>query len=349
MDKMENEVESRLRPFYVLRLLYEMTDEEHDLTTNQIVDLLREKYGVRTQRTRIPQDIALLQEFYKDNDDVEIRADVVPGRPSRFCMLRRGFEPVEIKLLNDAVYSSLFLTEEKTKKLSGKLLGLLSVHEAEAIRETLVDNGRLKHENEKIMYIVSCLQEAIMRRRQVAFQYFHYDLMKRRRLGNDGLYYFVSPYALVSHEDNYYLIGFSEKHQETVHFRVDRIDDTPDLLDAACVPPPEGFDLAHYKSTMFRMYDSKRVEVELACDESVMDSIVDRFGLDVDNGLIDGHTFSVTAEVAVNHIFYSWVFGFGGKVKILNPEEVVNGYADMILAAANPLPKKEQKKKKKQK
>ena len=346
MDKMENEVESRLRPFYVLRLLYEMTDEEHDLTTNQIVDLLREKYGVRTQRTRIPQDIALLQEFYKDNDDVEIRADVVPGRPSRFCMLRRDFEPVEIKLLNDTVYSSLFLTEEKTEKLSGKLLGLLSVHEAEAIRETLVDNGRLKHDNEKIMYIVSCLQEAIMRKCQVAFQYFHYDFLKRRVPANDGLPYFVSPYALVSHEDNYYLIGFSEKHQEIVHFRVDRIDDPPDLLDAACVPPPEDFDLARYKSTMFRMYDSERVEVELACDESVMDSIVDRFGLDVDVVPINGHSFSVTAEVAVNHIFYSWIFGFGGKVKIRGPKEVTKGYAGMVFAAAKSFGPEKRKKQK---
>ena len=334
---MDNDYKNRLRPFYVLRLLYEMTDEEHDLSTNEIVDLLWEKYGVRTQRTRIPQDIALLQEFYKDRDDVEILADVDPGRPSRFCMLRRGFEPVEVKLLNDAVYSSLFLTEEKTEKLSGKLLGLLSEHDAAAIRGTLVDNGRLKHDNEKVMYIVSRLHEAMLKDRQVSFRYFHYNLVKMPVIGNDRLPYFVSPYALVNHEDNYYLIGFSEKHGEIVHFRVDRIYDTPDLLDAARVPPPEGFNLARYKSTMFRMYDSKRVEVELACDESVMDSIVDRFGLDVDNGLIDGHTFSVTVEVAVNHIFYSWVFGFGGKVKILNPQEVVDAYAGMVIAAGNSL------------
>ena len=60
---------------------------------------------------------------------------------------------------------------------------------------------------------------------------------------------------------------------------------------------PEGFDLARYKSTMFRMYSSRRAVVELACDESVMDSIVDRFGRDVDTGLIDDRTFSVTASI----------------------------------------------------
>ena len=44
-------------------------------------------------------------------------------------------------------------------------------------------------------------------------------------------------------------------------------------------------------------------------------------------------------KTAVNHIFYSWVFGFGGKVKILEPQEVVDGYTDMVLCAANALVK----------
>jgi predicted DNA-binding transcriptional regulator YafY len=68
-----------------------------------------------------------------------------------------------------------------------------------------------------------------------------------------------------------------------------------------------------------------------------MDAIIDKFGEAVDTGLIDEKTFSVTVETAVNHIFYSWVFGFGGKVKILEPRDVVEGYADMVLHAANTL------------
>ena len=43
---------------------------------------------------------------------------------------------------------------------------------------------------------------------------------------------------------------------------------------------------------------------------------------------------AASAETAVNHIFYSWVFGFGGKVKILGPADVVDGYANMVLDAA---------------
>ena len=88
-----------------------------------------------------------------------------------------------------------------------------------------------------------------------------------------------------------------------------------------------------------KMYNSEHKTVELACDFSVMDAIVDKFGEEVDTGLIDEKTFSVTVETAVNHIFYSWVFGFGGKVKILEPQEVVDGYTDRVLCAANALVK----------
>ena len=324
--------DSRLRPFYVKKLLEELTDEQHQLTTNEIVDLLEEKYGIRTQRTRIPQDIELLQKL-----GVDIDADVLPGRPTRYRILNRVFEPVELKLLTDAVYSSLFLSGERTEELREKLLGLTSVYTAENIRKTVVDNELLKHDNANIMYIVDALVRAILQKRQVAFRYFHYDMMKRRVNSNDNMPHLVSPYALVWENDNYYLVGFSEKYQKIAHFRVDRIAETPKVLSSEGVPMPEGFDLVRYKSTMIRMYNSKRVRVELACDESVMDSIVDKFGLDVETGLIDDHRFSVSVEVAVNHIFYSWVFGFGGKVSILNPQEVVDGYADLLVAASQEL------------
>lgn len=327
---MEND--TKQRPFYVYKLLNELTDEKHELTTNEIVDLLWEKYNVKTQRTRIPKDIELLQKI-----GVDIQADEVPGRPSRYCILERTFDTAELKLLIDAVHSSMFLTEAKSHDLTRKILSLTSVHEAEAISQTIVDNEMLKHDNRHIIYIVDWLIKAILQKRQISFKYFHYDMFKNQVNSNDNQPYTVSPYALVWSGDNYYLIAWSEKHQTITHFRVDRIADVPYLLDTECIPLPEGFDLAKYKRTMFHMYNSDRCWVELACDESVMDAIVDRFGLEVETGLIDEHTFSVNVEVAVNHVFYSWIFGFGGKVRILGPADVISGYADLFVAAAKPL------------
>ena len=82
------------------------------------------------------------------------------------------------------------------------------------------------------------------------------------------------------------------------------------------------FNINDYVNTTFRMYNSERVEVELICDNDVMDAIIDRFGEDVTTYANDMTSFRVVVNVATSHIFYSWVFGFCGKVKIKSPAEI---------------------------
>lgn len=48
-------------------------------------------------------------------------------------------------------------------------------------------------------------------------------------------------------------------------------------------------------------------------------------------------SFRAVANVAVSHVFYSWVFGFCGKVKIKGPETVKEKYDEMIKKAYNSL------------
>ena len=41
--------DSKLRPLYLAKILYEQTDEEHYLTTVQLINILEEKYGISAQ------------------------------------------------------------------------------------------------------------------------------------------------------------------------------------------------------------------------------------------------------------------------------------------------------------
>ncbi len=81
------------------------------------------------------------------------------------------------------------------------------------------------------------------------------------------------------------------------------------------------------------MFNSEHEEVELICDNSVMDSIIDRLGEDVTTYANDMNSFRAVVDIAVSHIFYSWVFGFGGKVKIKGPQHVKAEYAGMLREA----------------
>ena len=66
-----------------------------------------------------------------------------------------------------------------------------------------------------------------------------------------------------------------------------------------------------------------------------MYSIIDKFGSDVTTYSNDMTSFRAIANVAVNHVFYSWVFGFGGKVKIKGPDDVRKKYMEMLLSAVS--------------
>ena len=139
---------------------------------------------------------------------------------------------------------------------------------------------------------------------------------------------------MVWNGDYYYVIGIFDHKQKIGNFRVDRIANCPVILNEDATPAPEGFDVTTYLYTTFRMYNSDHCDVELVCDNSVMDSIIDRFGADVTTYANDMTSFRAVVNVATSHVFYSWVFGFGGLVRIKSPIEVRDEYHAMIKEAA---------------
>ena len=65
-----------------------------------------------------------------------------------------------------------------------------------------------------------------------------------------------------------------------------------------------------------------------------MDAMIDRFGTDVQTYACDRQNFRVIEEVAVGKVFFNWIFGFEGKVRIKAPENVKQQYEDMVRRAA---------------
>ena len=85
------------------------------------------------------------------------------------------------------------------------------------------------------------------------------------------------------------------------------------------------------------MYNGQRKQIELVCSNDVMDAIIDKFGKDVTVLANDMQSFRAVVNTAVGHVFYSWVFGFAGKVTIKSPDDVKKSYAIMVKQAAQAL------------
>lgn len=314
---------AKLRPLYLAKILYELTDEEHCLSTNQLIDILQEKYGITSYRTTIASDIELLIQYGMDIKSVKSQSIM-------YNLVSREFDLPELKLLIDAVASSKFITEKKSKELVGKLSKLASNIQADELKRNVMPEGRIKSGNENIYYIVDTVNTAINNKKQISFQYFSFNVRKQKKAKHNGELYVFSPYYLIWNGDYYYTVGYSEKHNGIGSFRLDRIIKTPTILEKEAIKMPTDFNINKYINTSFRMYNSKTESVELICDNSVMDAIIDRFGENVQTYANDMQTFRAMVDVSVNHVFFGWVFGFAGKVRIKGPETVKNQYSDMM-------------------
>lgn len=318
--------EAKLRPLYLAKILYEQTDEDHYLTTAQLMQLLENDYGIKSHRQTIKAEIELLRQFGLEIEEVK-------STQNRYNLYGRDFDVPELKLLIDAVESSKFITSSKSKELVIKLCSLASNHVSPQLTRNVSCEGRIKPGNERIYLIVDAINDAINANKKISFQYFHYNVRKEHKLRHNGEPYVITPLHLVWNGDYYYMVGVYDYQQRIGNFRVDRIAKCPIILDEEGTAAPNGFDIDEYINTTFRMYNSDHTEVELICDNDVMDAIIDKFGEDVTTYANDMTSFRAVVNIATSHIFYSWVFGFCGKVKIKGPEAVKQKYLEMIKSA----------------
>lgn len=316
--------DSKLRLLYIGKML-QNTDEAHPLTNAEMMQILEDKYGMTTHRTTIPSDIDLL---IKSGMEIE----VIESKPKKYYLndYARTFSLPELKMLVDAVASFKFITKKKSDELIEKIITLGTPSSVPSLKRNLWPEGRIKQENERIYFNIEAVNQAINEKKKIAFQYFQYDVRKEQKLKHNGESYKFSPYALVWNGDYYYMIGLSEKHDGIGTFRIDRLAKMPQILDEDAIPMPENFDIAEFTNGMLRMYNSERCDVELVCDNSVMDSIIDKFGTEAKTYAYDMTSFKLEVNVAVNHVFFGWVFGFGGLVKIKSPENIRQQYIEMV-------------------
>ena len=275
------------RILYVLRYLQEYSDENHPLSTRQILDYL-EKQGLQTNRNTIPLDIKLLIDFGYDIVKVKSTQNL-------YFIGERQFQMPELRLLSDAVLSSKFITPKKSENLLNKLYGLISVHQRkELAEESYIPD--IKPLNESIYITSDIVESAIIRKKQVSFKYFEYRPDKSKYFKHDGYNYNFSPYNFLWNDDKYYVIGFSEKHKKIVTFRVDRIFKVK-ALNKDAVTKSSDFNVADFYKRVFEMYDGEAVTVELECKNELMKIIIDKFGEGVHTEIIDKNRFRVIVEV----------------------------------------------------
>lgn len=313
----------RLRTLYVMQILLRYSDENHSISSNEIVRHLKD-YGVSAERKAIYTDIDILIKFGLD-------IETIPN--VGYYVNSREFELAELKLLVDAVQSSKFITQKASRNLIRKLESLTSEQNAIQLQRQVFIRNRLKSGNTSIYYNVDKIHEAISLDQQISFKYCQWTTKKRLSMKKDGALYIVSPWALTWSSENYYLVGCIETDEiaEVRHFRVDKMKNIA-LLEANRIGREvfEGFDLPAFAKKTFGMYGGHDYMVTLNCSNDLVGVIIDRFGREVPI-IPDGENrFETKVLVAVSPQFFGWVTGIGSGMRILGPNEVVREYYEYL-------------------
>lgn len=328
---------AKLRVLYLAKMLLEQTDENHFLSLAQMGEVLEERYGLCGYRVTLQDDIARLNE-------VGLDVECIRSTQNQYHVVNRLFEDQEIKLLMEAVASAKFISRRQSDMLIEKLTALTSKYKAEELKCNVDVERRAKIHNRFLFLILDAVNDAIAQKKKISFQYFTYNVKGKKELRHNGYVYVFSPYKLIWNGDYYYMVGYSEKHESIGCFRIDRISRQPDILNEDAVPAPKNFNMQVYLNARFRMYGGATERVTLSCDNGTVDSVLDRFGLHTKMTHETEESFQITVDVPLSPVFFAWVWGFGGGVRIVGPESVAEQYRDQVTASYNALTSKKRRK-----
>lgn len=323
---------SKLKTLFIYKYLEEHSDDENPVSTSELIAMLEEK-GIKAERKSIYADVEALK---------QIGCDIISVRSpkSGFIMASRKFEIPEVRLLIDAVSSAGFITPNKTMALIEKLESLVSRNQAKSMKSQVYCESVNKCDNEEIYYVIDRLDEAIKAKHKVKFNYRRRNIDKENQKNYTNKTFTVSPYALIWKDDHYYLVCNSSKYDNLLNLRLDRMKKI-EILDEPIRPMSEvseykdHFDTADYSSKMFNMFSGEIDKVKLLCDLDLREEIMDRFGVRIPLTASDYDHFVTEIDAAVSDGLVSWIMQYGSKLKVLEPQYLV----DMVAKKANEIAK----------
>lgn len=304
----------------LLEILKRYSDEQHILSAEDIRKKMKSEYDMEIGRRAVYSNISLLCDF---GYDISVYEDNGKG----YYLREREFEPSEIHLLADAVYSSSFIPEKATRDLIKKLQSTQSSYFSKRIKSMTFIKPEVKSANKELFLSIEILDDAISEGVTVKFDYLRYDINKKLIPRSDAKYC-VSPYAVVWANEKYYLICYYGKYKSISHFRIDKIKNI-ELQSERIKPPIDGFSPYEYAKSSIYMYGSEVQRIELLCDKKILDDVIDKFGKDIHISECGQNSFKAVVHATTAGIRF-WALQYLQHCEVIYPSTLRNEISEII-------------------
>lgn len=350
-------LDQKMKPVLVYLYLLQQTDNEHFETGEAIADYLNENFNISAERRSIYRDIKEMNKAllafregitYEEAESIleeDESQKTIKYQPKKgFYVAQRQFEEEDIRLLAECVYTAKFITEKQTNTLLDILSQFLSEYQAERLRHDAFLADRSKTSNAKTLDNIQEIQKAMSRNlngqqripTQISFKYLKYEIsnLNQQVERKQGAKYVVSPYHFIIADGYYYLLAYDSSKQKMMTYRIDRMRD----VKITGIPRDgekdfNSIDLNTYTTQHFGMFGGEAKFVTIRVISSLLDTMVDRFGNGKQNAIytkVDDSHFNITVKVDVSNQFFGWLLGFGKKVKLISPDDVVEKFEKYI-------------------
>lgn len=298
----------------ILELLEEYSDENHRLTQQEIIRLLKLNYGMECDRRSVKNNILFLNEL-----GYEISME------DGYYLMSKTFEDAELRLLIDSVLCSKNMTNIQAQSLIEKLKSQGNKYFSPKVFH--VYNLEYMHhaDNKQLYYVLDALNDAISEEKKVRFIYNSYDTdfkLKPKRQEK----YIVSPYQMVVANGFYYLIGNYDKYDDISHYRLDKITYIEIMEDKAKpMKQVKGLErelnLSQHMAEHIYMFSGESLLVKIAVPANMMNELIDWFGKKFK--IMSKSEQQLVIQVLCNRqaVFY-WALQYGPFVEVLEPAKL---------------------------
>lgn len=310
----------KIKLLLLYRFLYEETDENHAVTTKEICSFLEDN-NISCDRRTLTKDIQLLNEYGYEVFTIKY------GRQNAYYVDDSIFSMPELKIIINAMEAAEFINESTTEKLIRKIAYLGGKYQAEEILNGHTKAIKTKHSNKKIYYSIYTIEKAIEQNKRISFFYFDLDVNAQKVYRKDKQIYTTEPLAIVQDKDNCYLVSYNEKYNNKTHYRVDRMEQVEMLNSSiSSIALKEKKTLSLYKNRVFSMYSGEEVEVTLEFAPSLLGTIYDKFGEQINVIKCSNGWMRIMIPIEISPTFFGWLFQFAGSMRVIKPKNVADMY-----------------------
>lgn len=306
--------------FACYQILKEYSDENHPLTTKEILDKMELLYMLTIDRRTLYANIQMLQDFGFEISGFQ-------ENKTGYYLAEREFEEAEIMLLCNVIHSSNFIPSKNSKDLIEKLLSTQSRYTAKRYRDSVYIENIRKKNNKEFFWNLQILMEAIEEKVCIEFDYMHYNL-KKELINKRKEKYVLHPYYLVYSNEKTYLIAKNEKYPDFSHYRIDKIRNLRKLAQPSmklihCEDPYQ------YAKNKIYMYGGKEISVVLRCHTKILDDILDQFGKEIPL-IAEGEDYFVTRIKASRQGCVYLALQYAQYMEVIEPTELRQEICELL-------------------